>query len=454
LPDRAAFIPTVTLADMAGVDEAKAELAGLVAFLKDPPAYGRLGARVPRGVLLIGPSGTGKTLLAEAVAGEAKVPFLAFSGAECLELLAARDSLRVQDLFAWVGKSAPAVLFIDGLDMLAHARGAEGHVFDQLLTALDAIDLRPGIVLLAATSRPELLNPDLLRSGRFERQVLLQPPDKDARVAILSLHLKRIKAAPDIDVEQVAGLTPGLTAADLACVLNEAALVATRRGAALVEWVDVKEGLGRVLAGLGPKVRVLTQDERRILAYHAMGRALVTMSVNCADPIRRVSLIPSGIAGMGSDYSADLHLLSREAVQARMTVLLAGRAAERVAFDSVSTTGADDLQRATYLARAMVAHYGMNDELVPVTFDWAPDRGEAGRETTNTYPAPPYSHALAQTLDRLVQEQMKRALDEACFILKRRRAVLDTGARLLLEKETLTAETVQALAAEETAAIA
>ena len=240
------------------MDEAKAELAGLVAFLKDPPAYGRLGARVPRGVLLIGPSGTGKTLLAEAVAGEAKVPFLAFSVAECLELLAARDSLRVQDLFAWVGKSAPAVLLSMGW-ICSLMRAVQRGTYS---TSYSRRWMRWTCGQGLCSWRPRAgrsFNSDLLRSGRFERQVLLQPPDKDARVAIfLSLHLKRIKAVPDIDVEQVAGLTPGLTAADLACVINEAALVATRRGAALVEWVDVKEGLGRVLAGLGPKVRVLT----------------------------------------------------------------------------------------------------------------------------------------------------------------------------------------------------
>lgn len=450
--------PKATLADIAGLDEAKAEIHGLIAFLKDPVGHGRLGARIPGGVLLAGPPGSGKTLLARAIAGEAAVPLYVVTGAECAAMADARGA-GLQSLFDQACAHAPAVIFIDDLDGLGRM-GDPGRLGDdarreqalyQLLTVLDEFDPRPGLLLLAATSRPELLDPTLLRSGRLDRTILTKWPEKAARSAILSLHLSRIKAAPDIDVDRVAGQTPGLSGADLASLVNEAALLATRRGASQVASADLREAIGRMQGGFGWKPRVLSSAERETLAYHAMGRALVAMSLLNPDLVQGISLISGDYYTSAGALPNQTEPRCRDELQAQLAVLLAGRAAERLVFSRVSNADAGALQRATTLARAMVTRYGMAEEFAPIAFDCDPEVSGAAHAPSFPWH---FSEATMQTIDHLVQQRIKQALDQACYILKKRRAVLDAGARLLLEKETLTAETLRMLVEEEMVAAA
>ncbi|MDJ0390927.1 ATP-dependent zinc metalloprotease FtsH [Roseomonas sp. E05] len=445
-----------TFADVAGADEAKDELKEIVAFLKDPEGYGRLGARVPKGVLLVGPPGTGKTLLARAVAGEAGVPFFSISGSEFVEMFVGVGAARVRDLFLQARDKAPAIIFIDELDALGRARGAYGlgghdekeQTLNQLLVELDGFDPRTGVVLLAATNRPEVLDPALMRAGRFDRQVLVDRPDKPARAAILQLHLKRIKAAPEVTADRLAELTPGLTGADLANVVNEAALLATRRAADQVDMSDINEAVERVVAGLARKTRVLNPRERETVAYHEMGHALVALSLPDTDPVHKVSIIPRGVGALGYTIqrpTEDRFLMSREELENKMAVLLGGRAAEVLVFNRVSTGAADDLQRVTDIARAMVTRFGMAEELGPVTFE---------REQRSFLGAPPpafeqpqraYSEATAQTIDRLVQDLVQKAFSRASDILQKRIDILHRSAKELLVQETLSAEELAVL---------
>ncbi len=440
-----------TFADIAGSDEAKEELQEIVAFLKDPQGYGRLGARVPKGVLLVGPPGTGKTLLARAVAGEAGVSFFSISGSEFVEMFVGVGAARVRDLFTQAREKAPAIIFIDELDALGRARGAfpmsggndeKEQTLNQLLVELDGFDPRIGVVLLAATNRPEILDPALLRAGRFDRQVLVDRPDKLARIAILSLHLKRVTVAPDVNVTQIAELTPGMTGADLANLVNEGALLATRRRGDAVTMADLTEAVERGAAGLARRSRVLSPAERRIVAYHEMGHALVALSLPGTDPVHKVSIIPRGVGALGYTIqrpTEDRFLMSREELEARMAVLLGGRAAERLVFGRVSTGAADDLQRVTDTARAMVTRYGMADEIGPISLD---------REPSNLFgrPMPPefqqrtYSEATAQAIDRQVHDLVQAAMDHATALLTSRRAVLEAGAQELLRRETLSGD--------------
>ncbi len=440
-----------TFTDIAGSDEAKEELQEIVAFLRDPQGYGRLGAHVPKGILLVGPPGTGKTLLARAVAGEAGVAFFSISGSEFVEMFVGVGAARVRDLFTQAREKAPAIIFIDELDALGRARGAfpgaggndeKEQTLNQLLVELDGFDPRIGVVLLAATNRPEILDPALLRAGRFDRQVLVDRPDKGARIAILSLHLKRVTVAPGVNVEQIAELTPGMTGADLANVVNEAALLATRRRGDAVTMADLNEAVERGAAGLARRSRVLSPEERRIVAYHEMGHALVALSLPGTDPVHKVSIIPRGVGALGYTIqrpTEDKFLMSREELESRMAVLLGGRAAERLVFGRVSTGAADDLQRVTDTARAMVTRYGMVDEIGPISLD---------REPTNLLgrPMPPefqqrtYSEATAQAIDRQVHDLVQAAMDHATRILTSRRVVLEAGAQVLLRQETLSAD--------------
>ncbi|MBV8591970.1 MAG: ATP-dependent zinc metalloprotease FtsH [Acetobacteraceae bacterium] len=446
-----------TFADVAGEEEAKDELKEIVAFLKDPQGYGRLGARVPKGILLVGPPGTGKTLLARAVAGEAGVPFFSISGSEFVEMFVGVGAARVRDLFQQAREKAPCIVFIDELDALGRARGAYGfgghdekeQTLNQLLVELDGFDPRIGVVLLAATNRPEILDPALLRAGRFDRQVLVDRPDKAARAQILALHLKQVKASPDVKPEEVADLTPGLTGADLANVVNEAALLATRRRASQVDMTDIMEAVERVIAGLARRSRVLSQQERETVAYHETGHALVALSLPGTDPAQKLSIIPRGVGGLGYTIqrpTEDRFLMSQEELEARMAVLLGGRAAERVVFGRISTGAADDLQKVTDIARAMVTQYGMIDEIGPVSYEREP------RSFLNP-PAPAlqppsrreYSEATAQAIDRVVHDLVERAQDRAMRILLERNEVLHRVAKALLGKETLTAEELASL---------
>src|SRR3974390_3929452 len=362
----------VTFKDVAGVDEAKFELEEVVAFLRDPQSYGRLGARIPKGILLVGPPGTGKPLLAGAVAGEASVPFFSISGSEFVEMFVGVGAARVRDLFEQARQAAPCIIFIDELDALGRSRtqGAYGGIdekeqtLNQLLAELDGFDPSVGIVLLAATNRPEILDPALLRAGRFDRQVLVDRPDKSGRLAILSVHIKKIKTGKDVDLDKIAGLTAGFTGADLANLINEAAIAATRRNAEEGAFNDFTTAIERIVAGIEKKSRVLSREERRRTAYHEMGHALVAASLAGVDPVQKVSIIPRGIGALGYTIqrpTEDRFLLSLNDLKNRIAVLMGGRAAEQLIFDGdISTGAADDLQRATEIAVELVTKHGMD----------------------------------------------------------------------------------------------
>ena len=439
----------VTFDDVAGVDEAKDELREVVEFLKSPKDYGRLGGRMPKGVLLVGPPGTGKTLLAKAVAGEARVPFFSISGSEFVEMFVGVGAARVRDLFQQAHQQAPAIIFIDELDALGRARGigpyAGGHdekeqTLNQLLVELDGFDSRSGLVILAATNRPEILDPALLRAGRFDRQVLVDRPDKKGRVQILQVHMKRVKLAPDVDAEKVAALTPGFTGADLANLVNEAALLATRRGADATSMADFGNAVERIVAGLEKKNRLLNPREREIVAYHEMGHALVALALPGVDPVHKVSIIPRGIGALGYTIqrpTEDRFLMTREELENKMAVALGGRAAEWIVFGHLSTGAADDLRRVTDIARSMVTRYGMSEKLGNVAYDRDPRTFLTGPDL----PPPPrdrdYAEKTAATVDEEVRAIVEKAFQRALDLLRERRAVLDRTARRLLETETL-----------------
>src|SRR5437773_4893101 len=369
----------VTFEDVAGVDEAKEELKEVVGFLKDPQRYTRLGGHIPKGVLPVGPPGTGKTLLARAVAGEAGVPFFSINGSEFVEMFVGVGAARVRDLFEQARKRAPAIIFIDELDALGRARGAYslgGHdekeqTLNQLLVEMDGFDPSEGLILIAATNRPEILDPALLRAGRFDRQVLVDRPDKLGRVQILKVHVRKVKLAPDANLEKIAALTPGFTGADLANLVNEATLFATRRGADAVSLADFTAAVERIVAGLEKKSRILNAKERETVAHHEMGHALVALALPGTDPVHKISIIPRGIGALGYTIqrpTEDRFLMTRDELENKMAVLLGGRAAEHVIFGHLSTGAADDLSKATDIARSMVTRFGMGAELGPVTY--------------------------------------------------------------------------------------
>ena len=438
----------VSFDDVAGVDEAKAELQEVVEFLKDPEAYGKLGAHVPKGILLVGPPGTGKTLLARAVAGEAGVTFFSISGSEFVEMFVGVGAARVRDLFEQARKSAPAIIFIDELDALGRARSsgqiAGGHdereqTLNQLLTELDGFDPSSGIVLLAATNRPEILDPALLRAGRFDRQVLVDKPDKKGRVQILNVHMKKVKLAADVDAEKVAALTPGFSGADLANLVNEDALLATRRKAGAVTMEDFNNAVERIVAGLEKKNRVLNPREREIVAHHEMGHALVAMALPGVDPVHKVSIIPRGIGALGYTIqrpTEDRFLMTREELENKIAVLLGGRAAEKIIYDHLSTGAADDLVKATDIARAMVARYGMDPDLGHVSYDT--DRpGFLGTGDQSSWLNRRYSEATAEAMDRKVRDVLNDIFDRTVALLNDNRELLEQTAKKLLEQETL-----------------
>jgi cell division protease FtsH len=436
----------VTFADAAGVDEAKAELEEIVGFLKDPKTHGRLGARIPKGVLLVGPPGTGKTLLARAVAGEAGVPFFSINGSEFVEMFVGVGAARVRDLFEQARQRAPAIIFIDELDALGRARGAYGYgghdekeqTLNQLLSELDGFDPRQGLVLLAATNRPEILDPALLRPGRFDRQILVDRPDKIGRKQILAVHLRGVAIAQGLDVDQVAALTPGFTGADLANLVNEAALAATRRSAASVELQDFTVAIERIVAGLEKRNRLLNPLERRIVAYHEMGHALVAMSIPGTDPIHKVSIIPRGISSLGHTIqrpTEDRFLMTRTELENKMTVLLGGRAAEQLVFHELSTGASDDLSKATQIARAMVTRYGMAQEIGGVSFE--PEPLAYPGYPALAEPRASISDATERELDVAVRDLLAAAQHRARSILVGRRTDLEESATMLLDKETL-----------------
>ncbi len=441
----------VTFADVAGVDEAKAELEEVVDFLKEPGAHGRLGARMPKGVLLVGPPGTGKTLLARAVAGEAGVPFFSISGSEFVEMFVGVGAARVRDLFEQARGRAPCIIFIDELDALGRARMAPGgmggghdekeQTLNQLLVELDGFDPSSGIVILAATNRPEILDPALLRAGRFDRQVLVDRPDKLGRAQILGVHLRKVDLDPAVDPAKIAALTPGFTGADLANLVNEAALVATRRHGDAVTMEDFTKAIERIVAGLEKKNRLLNPLEREIVAYHEMGHALVAASLPGTDPVHKVSIIPRGIGALGYTLqrpTEDRYLMTRAELENKLAVLLGGRAAEDLVYGHLSTGAADDLGKATDIARSMVTRFAMVPELGHATYGEEPASflgnavpGLQGRR---------YSEETAREIDCAVRDIVNRGFDRARALLERNEGLLRESAKRLLEQETLSEE--------------
>ncbi|MFA6204964.1 MAG: ATP-dependent zinc metalloprotease FtsH [Methylocystis sp.] len=436
----------IGFADVAGVDEAKEELQEIVAFLRDPTTHGRLGARIPKGILLVGPPGTGKTLLARAVAGEAGVPFFSITGSEFVEMFVGVGAARVRDLFAQARANTPCIIFIDELDALGRARGISGlsgghdekeQTLNQLLSELDGFDPTIGVVLLAATNRPEVLDPALLRAGRFDRQVSVDRPDKNGRVAILNVHLKKIKLAENVDPAQISALTPGFTGADLANLVNEAAMLATRRQASSVSLDDFTAAVERIVAGPEKRKRLLNPRERQIVAYHEMGHAIVAMALPDTDPIKKVSIIPRGMGALGYTMqmpTEDRYLMTRTELLNRMTVLLGGRAAQMAVFREATTGAADDLQRATEMARAMVTRYGMEPEIGQASFV-----AERPRYLDLPGLGPLQSEASDETnakIDAAIRKLVDQAFDRATAILQNCARVHKDSAQRLLDKET------------------
>ncbi len=445
----------VRFSDVAGVDEAKAELEEIVSFLKDPKRYSRLGAHIPKGILLVGPPGTGKTLLARAVAGEAGVPFFSIAGSEFVEMFVGVGAARVRDLFKQARERAPSIVFIDELDALGRARSgfmgpSGGHdekeqTLNQLLAELDGFDPSLGVVLLGATNRPEILDPALLRAGRFDRQVLVDRPDKKGRIEILKLHIRKVQLAGGVSIEDIAALTPGFTGADLANLVNEAALLATRRNAEEVTFHDFEQAVERIVAGLEKRNRLLNAHERTVVAHHEMGHALVAMTLPGTDAVQKVSIIPRGLGALGYTIQRpleDRYLLDRRELLNRMAVLLGGRAAESVIFGEISTGAADDLAKVTDIARNMVVRFGMDPRLGQVTYE--PQRQTILQSPIDWQPRQ-YGEETATAIDDAVRDLVDGAYARARAILVANEKVLREAARVLLEKETLSAAEISAI---------
>ncbi|MBU6959253.1 ATP-dependent zinc metalloprotease FtsH [Pseudomonas sp. CVAP len=439
----------VTFADVAGIDEAKAELVEIVSFLKDKARYARLGAHIPKGTLLVGPPGTGKTLVAKAIAGEAGVPFFSISGSEFVEMFVGVGAARVRDLFEQARQAAPCIIFIDELDALGKMRGVgafggndeKEQTLNQLLAELDGFDPREGVVLLAATNRPEVLDPALLRAGRFDRQLVIDRPDRKGRQAILKVHLKKITVAPDIDSERIAEITTGFTGADLANLINEAAIVATRRGGETVSLDDFTAAVERIVAGVERKSSLLRPDERLVVAYHEMGHALAAGSLPGMDPVHKVSIIPRSIGSLGYTLqrpTEDHFLISCQMLKDRIAVLMAGRAAEYIVYGQISTGAADDLTRATDIARQLITRFGMSAELGQSVLERQSPTYLG--ENMPGFGQKDYSEQTAREIDLGIRALLEEAYGRAKTLLDSRRADLDAGAHLLLEKETLTPE--------------
>lgn len=439
----------VTFADVAGIDEAKAELVEIVSFLKDKARYARLGAHIPKGTLLVGPPGTGKTLVAKAIAGEAGVPFFSISGSEFVEMFVGVGAARVRDLFEQARQASPCIIFIDELDALGKMRGVgvlggndeKEQTLNQLLAELDGFDPREGVVLLAATNRPEVLDPALLRAGRFDRQILIDRPDRRGREAILKVHLKKITVEPGLDGARIAEITTGFTGADLANLVNEAAIVATRRGADAVNLNDFTAAVERLIAGLERKSNLLDPDERRVVAYHEMGHALAASSLPAMDPVHKVSIVPRAIGSLGYTLqrpTEDHFLISCQTLKDRIVVLMAGRAAEDLVYGQISTGAADDLGRATDIARQLITRFGMSAELGQSVLERQTPTYLGDRMATMG--EKDYSEQTAREIDLGIRALLDEAYQRAKALLQSRRADLDEGARLLLEKETLTPE--------------
>jgi len=439
-----------TFADAAGVDEAKEELKEIASFLKDPAKYTQIGGRAPKGVLLVGPPGTGKTLLARALAGEAKVPFFSINGSEFVEMFVGLGAARVRELFQDARSHAPCIVFIDEIDALGQARalgsvatGANDEkeqTLHQLLAEMDGFDSSEGVILIGATNRPQILDPALLRAGRFDRQVLVSYPDQTGRHQILQVHAKKIKLDQSVNLEKVAALTAGFSGADLANIVNEAALFAIRRGAEIVGQGDFTMAIERVVAGLEHKKRLMNPEEKRRVAYHEMGHALIALSLPGVDPVHKVSIIPRGVGALGYTIQRpieDRFLMTKEELENKMAVLLGDRAAELIVFGYFSTGAADDLRRVTDIARSMVTRYGMSEKLGGIAYDREPGNMLAGADQPFPVRERDYAEETAAAIDHEVRSVVGRVFQRAQGILKARRGILDRAAAKLLEKETL-----------------
>ena len=448
-----------TFNDVAGVDEAKAELIEIVDFLKNPKKYQRLGGRIPKGVLLVGPPGTGKTLLARAVAGEADVPFFTLSGSEFVEMFVGVGASRVRDLFEQAKEKAPCIIFIDELDAIGKSRaGATGFMgghdereqtLNQLLAEMDGFDSSKGVIIMAATNRPEVLDAALLRPGRFDRQVVVDKPDVRGRDAILRLHARAVVLAPGVDLAVIAARTPGFSGADLANIVNEAALLAARKEKNAVEMADFEEAIDRVVAGLEKKSRVLSEKERDIVAHHEMGHALVASSVSGADPVHKVTIIPRGVAALGMTYqlpTEDRFLLTQSEMEDRIAVLLGGRVAEELVYGEVSTGAHNDLERGTELARLMVTKYGMSERLGLATYG---ERASLFLKGSGIGGERDYSDATARAIDEEVRAILDRTQDRVRGLLTAKKGVLVHAAGELKRVETLEGDRLKRLLAGE-----
>jgi cell division protease FtsH len=443
----------VTFADVAGVDEAKEELREVIEFLKTPEKFTKLGGKIPKGILLVGPPGTGKTLLARAVAGEAGVPFFSISGSEFVEMFVGVGAARVRDLFEQAKGKAPCIIFIDELDALGKARGVgpmaheeREQTLNQLLVEMDGFDPRVGVILMAATNRPEILDPALLRAGRFDRHVTVDRPDKKGRLDILRVHAKKVALSPDADLEQIAAMTPGFSGADLANVVNEAALLAVRRGKDQVGISELHEAVERVIAGLEKKNRVLNKMEKERVAFHETGHALVALSIPGSDHVQKISIIPRGVAALGYTLqlpTEDRFLMTKSELENKVAVLLGGRIAEETIFGEASTGAQNDLVKATDIAKSMVKAYGMSEKLGTITLER--ERQPQFLQLPVASEKGDYSEETAREIDcevrRIIDEQYGRVRR----LLEDKKSALQRGAKLLLEREVITGAELKAI---------
>lgn len=439
----------VSFDDVAGIDEAKIELNEIVDYLDNATKYTRLGAKIPKGVLLVGPPGTGKTLLARAIAGEAKVPFLSISGSEFIELFVGIGASRVRDLFEQAKRQAPCIIFIDELDALGKSRANVGNVMgsndereqtlNQLLAEMDGFTPNTGVILLAATNRPEVLDPALLRPGRFDRQVVIDRPDKQGREAILNVHAKTVKLSEDVNLTKLAGQTPGFAGADLANLINEAALLAARKNRSAVIMEDFKEAIERLLTGLEKRSRVLNEIEKKTVAYHEVGHALIASLMPGTGEVEKISIVPRGVGALGYTLQLpeeDRFLMLEDEIRGRIVTLLGGRAAETLTFDKVSTGASDDIQKATDLAERFVTLYGMSEKLGPIAFEKQQQQFLEGYLN----PRRPVSPQVSEAIDHEVKQLIDQAYQIALAILKENQELLEAIAQILLEKESLEGE--------------
>jgi cell division protease FtsH len=445
----------ITFKDVAGVDEAKVELEEIIEFLRNPSKYTEFGGQMPKGLLLVGPPGTGKTMLARAVAGESNVPFFSISGSEFVEMFVGLGAARVRDLFEEAKKNAPCIIFIDELDALGKARGIGGYgghdereqTLNQLLVEMDGFDSNIGVILMAATNRPEVLDPALLRPGRFDRQVLVDRPDKEGRRKILEVHLQKIKKVGELDLERLAAMTAGMVGADLANLVNEATLLAVRGKQEQVGMAQFEEAVERVVAGLEKKNRLINPKERTIVAYHELGHALVSMSLPDTDPVQKITIVPRGIAALGYTMqlpTEDRYLMSKAELLNKIAVLLGGRAAEHTVLDEISTGAHNDLARATDIARSMIVEYGMSETMGQVYLKGEP---KAQFLQPGLFQRGDYSEETSRRID----EEVKKIIDEqyqvALSILKGHRDTIETAVKVLLEQEKITGDELKEIMA-------